>query len=487
MQKHYRILIFVFIFAFSSKSFSQWGTNLRLTNDSAISKTCLNNGYSIAASGDTVHIVWQDNRDSRQSIYYKRSLNGGLNWSADELISGAIGNCNNAVIFAAGNKVHVAFISYSTVITTNYFVYYKRSTNAGNDWASAYKVAEMPDYELHNPSIAVTENYVHLSWQLKFGSSTSCINYRRSTDDGATWGTNQQLSVGDFRGIPSICASGNNVLIVCSDNQYGDMEITCSRSTNAGTYWSSSRLTNETGLSQQPSISISGLTAIVVWIDYRDGSSKLYQKRTTNAGSSWYAESQLTSGSYIPYMPNIQMSGSYAHVVWYDSSNSQLYYLRGLNYGSIWQTRTQLTETPHIPYNATVTASGNIVHVLWTDNRHGEGELYYKRNPTGNAIGITQLCTEIPVSFNLYQNYPNPFNPVTKIKFDVPKTSFTKIIIYDILGREVTTLVNEELKPGSYEVDWSAEGGASEFSSGVYFYKITAGDYSETKKMVLMK
>jgi len=99
------------------------------------------------------------------------------------------------------------------------------------------------------------------------------------------------------------------------------------------------------------------------------------------------------------------------------------------------------------------------------------------------VIGIQTASTEIPGYFILKQNYPNPFNPQTKIKFDVPKASFTKLIIYDLLGREVATLVNEELRPGTYEADWDA----SSFSSGVYFYKIVSGEFTETKKMVLMK
>ena len=65
--------------------------------------------------------------------------------------------------------------------------------------------------------------------------------------------------------------------------------------------------------------------------------------------------------------------------------------------------------------------------------------------------------------------------------------SFAKLIIFDALGREITTLVNEQLSPGTYEAEWSAVGGASNYPSGVYLYKLTAGDYSETKKMVLLK
>lgn len=105
------------------------------------------------------------------------------------------------------------------------------------------------------------------------------------------------------------------------------------------------------------------------------------------------------------------------------------------------------------------------------------------RRPLGELIGFISISNDIPESFSLYQNYPNPFNPQTKIKFDVPKASFTKLIIYDLLGREIAKLVNEELKPGTYEADWDG----SNYSSGVYFYKIISGDFVETKKMVLMK
>ena len=106
----------------------------------------------------------------------------------------------------------------------------------------------------------------------------------------------------------------------------------------------------------------------------------------------------------------------------------------------------------------------------------------------GNYIGIKKLSTNIPEKYHLSQNYPNPFNPVTTVKFDIPKSSNIKIIIYDILGKEVTTLVNEKLNAGSYEVVWPAPtGNASTHPSGVYFYKLITDEYTDTKKMVLLK
>jgi len=104
-------------------------------------------------------------------------------------------------------------------------------------------------------------------------------------------------------------------------------------------------------------------------------------------------------------------------------------------------------------------------------------------------IGIQQISSTIPQEFLLSQNYPNPFNPVTKIKFSIPAWKgigterLVKILVYDMLGREAAIIVNEQLMVGIYEADWDATG----LPSGVYFYKLIAADYTETKKMVLVK
>lgn len=99
-------------------------------------------------------------------------------------------------------------------------------------------------------------------------------------------------------------------------------------------------------------------------------------------------------------------------------------------------------------------------------------------------IGIVPVSSEIPKSFLLSQNFPNPFNPITIIKFDIQKLSFIKLIVNDVLGREIETLVNEQLNHGIYEVSWNA----SNFPSGVYFYRLFSdGIITDTKKMVLVK
>ena len=110
---------------------------------------------------------------------------------------------------------------------------------------------------------------------------------------------------------------------------------------------------------------------------------------------------------------------------------------------------------------------------------------YYPNRP---AIGITQLSSLVTDDFHLNQNYPNPFNPTTKIRFDIAPvndkpSAEVKLIIYDALGREVETLVKSLLQRGTYEVNWKA----GSYAGGVYFYKLIAGNFEQTRSMILLK
>lgn len=98
---------------------------------------------------------------------------------------------------------------------------------------------------------------------------------------------------------------------------------------------------------------------------------------------------------------------------------------------------------------------------------------------------VTTVASEFwtPETFTLSQNYPNPFNPSTVIEFALPEREFVNLKIYDMLGNEIETLVNEQLNPGKFRVDWNATNRAA----GVYFYRLQAGEFVETKKLILLK
>jgi len=123
----------------------------------------------------------------------------------------------------------------------------------------------------------------------------------------------------------------------------------------------------------------------------------------------------------------------------------------------------------------------NDVYALRTDSMLNAPPLYVK---------IDEIS--VPADFELYQNHPNPFNSVTKIRFDIKSNvkgdspaakSNVKIAVFDVLGREITTVVNEVLQPGVYETSWDA----SDYPSGIYFYQLVTHGYSKTKKMILLK
>jgi len=139
-----------------------------------------------------------------------------------------------------------------------------------------------------------------------------------------------------------------------------------------------------------------------------------------------------------------------------------------------WVVRTTATGN-EVPVKIAVDSTGN-VYVAGNSGHY----LTIKYN---QLTGISPIANELPNEYKLYQNCPNPFNPMTKLRFNLKQSSNTKLVVYNILGKEITTLVNENLSPGSYVVDWDG----SAYPSGIYFYKIEAATFSDVKLMILIK
>ena len=223
--------------------------------------------------------------------------------------------------------------------------------------------------------------------------------------------------------------------------------------TNTNVYFTGSSSGNNTGLDiisgkliQKPNFS-SALTVLAVsqsrinltWLDTNRNETGFKIEHSTNGGSNWFLKDSV--------MANIT---SYSDT--------------GLTPSTIYHYRV-------FAYNqAGVSPYSNVSF-----------------DTTLSLTSITQTGTEIPEVFKLYNNYPNPFNPVTKIKFDIPAVSGNsvpvKIAVYNLLGEEVTLLADKQMQPGRYEVNFDA----SMYSTGVYFYRIKAGEFTDVKKMILVK
>jgi hypothetical protein len=117
---------------------------------------------------------------------------------------------------------------------------------------------------------------------------------------------------------------------------------------------------------------------------------------------------------------------------------------------------------------------------------------YYRQSQkllefNGNPVSVEAEPSPIPIGFSLSQNYPNPFNPSTKISWQTPVSGWQTLQVYDVLGNEIAILVNEYRPAGSYEIEFKSTVGSRQLANGVYFYRVQAGEYVETKKMILLK
>jgi hypothetical protein len=475
---------------------SQWQPDVRLTNNPAVSYTSVNNAWCVAASGTVVHVVWFDYRDgiSNGEIYYKSSTDSGVSWGEDTRLTNNYAESRYPSVAVSSSVMHIV---WQDTRDGNTEIYYKHSTDEGVSWGEDTRLTNNTAWSWE-PSVAVSGLFVNVVWD-DYRDGNFEIYYKRSLDGGVSWGADIRLTNNPaWSGFSSVAVSGSVVHVVWYDERDGNYEIYYKRSTDSGVSWGTdTRQTNNSASSELPSVTVSGLFVHVVWRDKRDGNYEIYYKRSSDGGISWGTDTRLTNNTANSYNPSVAVSGfppgSVIHVVWFDErdGNAEIYYKRSTDAGVSWGTDTRLTNNPAASGSPSVAVSGSAVHVVWRDERDGNDEIYYKRNPTGNTIGIKNITSEIPSSYSLEQNYPNPFNPITKIKFDIPDrfpirafgNDNVVLKVFDILGKEIATLVNESLKPGTYEVTFDA----SMLTSGIYFYKLETVNYSETKKMILIR
>lgn len=318
-------------------------------------------------------------------------------------------------------------------------------------------------------------------------SSNSLTMAMKTTDGGETW---LSSTINTTRGLANIHFADQNTGWVTGDSG------TVFRSTNGGTSWSNQSISTPLFLFGINSFSINK-----AFISAPAGG--FYS--TSNGGTNWVPVSGLAN-TRLSFSDVV--NSSLAYVAGYDTL------VRTTDAGATWS----VIETKDMPslskvidfvnpttgyallgsfaYRTTDAGqnwTGGIIEgavdlyaVSFIDQNTGWsagawGQLY--KTTQGMTISVQPISTSIPKDFSLGQNYPNPFNPNTTINFDIPKNSFVEIKVFDVLGREVASLVNEQLAAGKYKTDWSA----ISQPSGIYFYRLKAGSYSETRKMILIK
>ena len=328
---------------------------------------------------------------------------------------------------------HVLLINENNIYAGTFHGVFK-SINNGQNWVQI---------GLNNRSIwALTIQGNNIFAGTDFGHGVY-----RSTNNGLSW---TQTSLGDTNFISSLVMSGNNIFA-------GD--------------WASNSvfLSSDTG-NTWTQISLGGTPIEVVFCLAVKGNFIFAGVdnggvfRSSNGGFNWM-QTSLNMGGVTSFAikDNYIFASDFLFGEVYLSSNN----------GTSWELKNQGLGNQIDIYSLTTTSQYIFA---------GTDSSIWRRSFT-EIIGIQKISELVPSSFSLYQNYPNPFNPKTKIKMEIAKLGDVKLVVYDLLGREITKLVNEKLKPGTYEVTFDG----SNYASGVYFYKLVTNDFSETKKMLMIK
>jgi len=465
-------------------SYAQWQPDFRLTTDPASSYLSYNNARCIAADGDNLYVIWWDGRDLDREIYYNRSTDNGLTWQTDTRLTNSIGWSEYPSIAVSGSNVHIVWMDDRDE-SFHPEIYYKKSTDNGISWSIDDKLTSNPS-EPGIPSLAVSGNNIHIVWHdLRDGNWE--IYYKRSTDNGITWQPDVRLTNdASISERASIATWNNSIYVVWQDERDNDKEIYFKISTDNGANWSGDvRLTNSLGESETPTLAVEETNINVVWSDSRNGigNGEVYYKKSTDAGLNWSEDIRITNTPSASGRPSIAVSSNFVHISW--NEVWEIYYLLSTDYGSTWETETRITNNSSDSENSFVVVSDSAVHLIWQDDPANNDDIYYKRNPTGNIItDVVCISNNFPEEFLLNQNFPNPFNPGTTISWQSPIGSWQSIKLYNSLGQEVETIVNEYIEAGIHSKLYIVN---STLPSGVYYYQLKAGDFIQTKKMAIIK
>lgn len=268
-----------------------------------------------------------------------------------------------------------------------------------------------------------------------------------STNNGANWSSVSSGLISPY--IRSFTYTGNNIFTGTSDH---GIFLT----TNNGTNW----YVATSGISNNAVFALAASGTNIYAGTYGGG---IFL--SSNNGTNWVASN---NGLMNNYVRTIYINGTNIFV----GTDSGAYL--STNGGALWIRKNQGFSS--IPSCRSFGLLNNYIFVA-TDGHSIWRRVY------SETIGVQNISSEIPSSFKLKQNYPNPFNPTTNIRFDVVKESYISLKVFDIRGELVETLVYEKLAPGTYQTSWNA----SQYASGVYFYKIIANGFVETNRMLYLK
>jgi len=437
--------------------------------------------------------VWQDGiviNSTNPNIMYAgtngngvyKTTNAGVNWTESNTGLSNLGVQSMAISKSNPNVLMLG----TTNGGTNPGVYV--STNAGASWT--LKNTGITETGILPQAIAIDPTNANIAYTVIFnGTADATSGVFKTTNGGDSWSVSN-AGIGAIKNFLCIAINPMNPNVIYIGSSFAVLTSTgpqkIYKSVNGGALWTDMsnglpQLSSDINPVRSLSISTAD-TGIVLAGLFQNTTTNGGAFFTTNGGGQW---TKIQNG-----LPNI--AGALIRAALIRPGSSTEFYLGydgGTTSRSVWRTTNQ--GGSWTDFSGGPLLNSYVVRALAF--RTSDSTLFAGVAGTGGGYGVYEYTfvpvgvngnnSNIPKEFALYPNYPNPFNPVTSIRYDIPKNANVTLKVYDIRGREAATIVNEFKQPGSYMATFDA----SYLSSGVYFYRLSAGDFARTMKMILIK
>lgn len=288
---------------------------------------------SLEVSNGVVHVVWQDNRDGNTEIYHRSSADGGATWSEARNLSRNSADSRYPAIVSSGDAIDVVWEDTRYGASE---ILLARSTDGGISWSAPVRLTNAPGASAF-PSLSTGGGTVFLVWQDARGGRNE-IYLKRSTDHGSTWSDAVRVTHGSVSSeTPSLVDDGRIIHLTWVDRRddHTSFEVYSKASGDRGETWSPPhRLSHASGNSFVPSIEASGDNVVVFWHDERLGNPDIYYSESHDRGRTWSDEVNLSDDPADSYSPFVAISGQKVHLIWQDGrnpgpNNHDIFYQRG--------------------------------------------------------------------------------------------------------------------------------------------------------------
>jgi len=491
------IIVFCFSLVLSAPVHSQvsWGPDVRLTYAPGNAL-----GPELAVWRDTIYVVWWDTRliggNNAEEVYFKRSTDGGSSWSSDLKLSLADSGAVGPDIASRHDTTHVVWTDYRRLGYS--IIYYRRSTDAGNTWGPETPLSSLYG-SVNYPAVTLGDSQeVYVVWMVLEG-----IKFRKSLDGGATWLRDTLIADTTQAGDRSSMAYAQGVLHIANALWLNAPEVVYFRSTDKGTTWQfcPPLSAGDSIGSQWPRLAADSIGRVhVTWMDYKYSpypwTGDIFNRRSTDKGFVWEPIRE-ENGEHRAYAANdVACSGSQVYVVWQDErlapgQNNEIYFRMSTDRGVSWSLDERVTFAAGSSEYPRITVWDSLIHVVWVDTRDDTVnralELYYKRGVS--RVGVEQEWSErARIEGSGFEVRPNPMRGSCVFRYWSGLGADSRLTIYDLTGRVVRSFSTSASRLMLYEVFWDGrDEKGRKVGTGVYIVRMTVGNRTEMKKLVLLR